>query len=175
MDELLSGLFLVLSMRSETALNAPSPLSYLLHHPIGATLPADAAHSHRPSPLSLHATMLVARSRQLDASRFGNTRLMDKNTFALALIVLVMGGCMTDPPSPRDLAPMAGASKRPLSLLRGTVPVTPDDMRCLTAIRAYQGMLDEPHSFDLTPVRERMEIECAPRERSFAAPANMLQ
>jgi hypothetical protein len=50
----------------------------------------------------------------------------------------------------------------PPALVRGPTPVTPDDFRCLSAIRIYQGNLDNPEAGDIRILRERMELVCSP-------------
>lgn len=91
---------------------------------------------------------------------------MAQKLYLLPIVALAIGACSSEPPSPQFLVPIAG----PPALVRGPTPFTPDDFRCLSAIRVYQSSLDDREAGDIRILRERMEIACSP-PRSMQAEA----
>lgn len=117
----------------------------------------------------MSAFTFLARPRPTSASRnsfmqadWETLAFMFHRPFGFAIAGLC-GACSTQAPSPQQLAPVRDA---PPALVRGPAPVTPDDYRCLTAIRTYQNSLDSPEAVRDGLLRERMEIACSPPQNA---------
>lgn len=77
---------------------------------------------------------------------------------APVLAALALAACSSEPPAVEDLLPVV----RPPVLVQPVKETSSDDQRCLSAIRTYQGSLDDADAQETGQLREQLEIACAP-------------